>query len=81
MTSRRLKDKAPAVETSIVKKEPVSPLDIVNRFTQLNTIPKPNYSSILACTYDPYALTNVTQPVVRVLFLTPNFIWVPPIYF
>ncbi|KAK9995306.1 hypothetical protein SO802_019992 [Lithocarpus litseifolius] len=35
----------------------------VNRFTTLGTIPKPNYSSILTSSYDPYALTPVHQPV------------------
>ena len=33
MTSRQLKDKGPAVDNSLVKKEPVSPLEIVNWFT------------------------------------------------
>ena len=59
MASRRSKDKTPATANSIVKKELVSSLDIVNRFTPLGTIPKPNYSSVLASSYDPYALTTV----------------------
>ena len=59
MTSRRSKDKTPATANPIVKKEHVSSLDIVNRFTPLGTILKPNYSSILASSYDPYALTIV----------------------
>ena len=63
MTSRRLKDKGPAIDNSLVKKEPVSPREIVNRFTPSRTIPKPNYSSALASSYDPYALTNVNQLV------------------
>ena len=63
MASRRSKDKSPTTDNQIVKKEPVSSLDIVNRFTPLGTIPKPNYSSVLASTYDPYALTRVNQPV------------------
>ena len=49
-------------DNPIVKKEPVSPLEIVNCFTPLGTIPKPNYSSVLASSYDPYALTLVNQP-------------------
>ena len=53
----------PATDNQIVKKEPVSPLDIVNWFTPLGTIPKPNYSFVLASSYDPYALTIVNQPV------------------
>ena len=63
MASRRSKDKTPATANPIVKKEPVSSLDIVNRFTPLGTIPKPNYSSVLASSYDPYALTTVNQPI------------------
>ena len=63
MASRRSNDKTPATTNPIVKKEPVSSLDIVNRFTPLGTIPKPNYSSVLASQYDPYALATVHQPV------------------
>ena len=63
MVSRRLKDKTPATTNPIVKKELVPSLDIVNRFTPLGTIPKPNYSSVLASLYDPYALAIVNQPV------------------
>ena len=59
MTSRRSKDKTPATANPIVKKEHVSSLDVVNRFTPLGTILKPNYSSILTSSYDPYALTIV----------------------
>ena len=64
MASRRSKDKHLA-ETSkqIVKKEPVSPLEVANRFTTLGTIPKPNYSTVLTSSYDPYALTPVNQPI------------------
>ena len=43
MAIRQSKDKTPATANPIVKKEPVSSLDIVNRFTPLDTIPKPNY--------------------------------------
>ena len=63
MASRWSKDKTPAIANPIVKKEPVSSLDIVNCFTPLGTIPKPNYSSVLASSYDPYALTTVNQPI------------------
>ena len=63
MASRQSNDKTPTTTNPIVKKEPVSSLDIVNRFTPLGTIPKPNYSSILASQYDPYALATVHQPV------------------
>ena len=63
MASRRSKAKTPATTGQIVKKESVSPLEIVNRYTHLGTIPKPNYSSVLATPYDPYAMTIVNQPV------------------
>ena len=63
MASRRSKDKSPAIDKPPVKKEPISSLENVNWFTPLGTIPKPNYSSVLASSYDPYALTNVSQPV------------------
>ena len=64
MASRRPKDNHPT-ETSkqIVKKEPTSSLDITNHFTTLGTIPKPNYSIVLASSYDPYAITPVNQPI------------------
>ena len=64
MASRRPKDNHPA-ETSkqIVKKEPASPLDITNRFTTQGTIPRINYSTVLASSYDPYALTLVNRPI------------------
>ena len=64
MASRRAKDNHP-VETSkqIVKKEPVSPIEITNRFTTLGTIPRPNYSTVLALSNDSYAITPVNQPI------------------
>ena len=72
MASRRSKDKSPATDNQIVKKESASPLNIVNRFTTLGIIPKPNYFSILASIYDPYALINVHQPVQIVFPRNPN---------
>ena len=64
IASRRSKDKHPTkTSKQIVKKELVSPLEVANRFTTLGTIPKPNYSTILASSYDPYALTPVNQPI------------------
>ena len=74
MASRRSKDKTPATDNQIVKKEPTSPLNIVNRFTPLGTIPKPNYSSVLASTYDPYTLTNVYQLVQTETLMRPNML-------
>ena len=72
IASRRSKDKSPATDNQIVKKELASLLNIVNRFTTPGTIPKPNYSFVLAFTYDPYALTNVHQPVQTVFPKNPN---------
>ena len=72
MASRWSKDKTLATANPIVKKEPVSSLDIINRFTPLGTIPKPNYYSVLASPYDPYALTTVNQPIKTVYPNTPN---------
>ena len=72
MASRRSRDKTPDTDNQIVKNEPASPLNIVNRFTTLGTIPKPNYSSVLASTYDSYALTNVHQPVQTIFPRNPN---------
>ena len=63
MVSRRSRDRTPDTNNQIVKNESASPINTVNRFTTLGTIPKPNYYSILASTYDPYALTNIHQPV------------------
>ena len=63
MASRQSKDKSPATDKPLVKKEHVSSLEIVNHFTPLGTIPKPNYSSVLASSYDPYTLTSVSQPI------------------
>ena len=71
MASKRSKDKT-ATDNQIVKKEPAAPLDIINHFTPLGTIPKPNYSSVLASTYDPYALSNVHQPIQIVFPRNPN---------
>ena len=70
--SRRLRDMTLGTNNQIVKNEPVSPLNTVNRFTTLGTIPKPNYSFVLASTYDPYALTNVHQPIQIVFPRNPN---------
>lgn len=66
MASRISKDKHPGAETAkqiVKKKKHVSPMEIVNYFTPLGTIPKPNYSSVLASSYDPYALALVNQPI------------------
>lgn len=73
MASKRLKDKHPATETpKALKKESASPVDIANRFIPLGTIPKPNYSFVLASPYDPYAMVPVTHPVKHTLSKNPN---------
>ena len=72
MASRRLSDRTPDSNNQIVKIEPASPINIVNHFTTLGTILKLNYSSILASTYDPYALTNIHRPVQTVFPRNPN---------
>ena len=63
MASRWSKDRSLATEKPIVKKELVSHLEIVNRFTPLGTIPKPNNFSVWASSYDPYIVTLINQPV------------------
>ena len=72
--SRRLKDKHPTTKTTkaLVKKEPASPVDIANRFIPLGTIPKPNYSSVLASPYDPYAMVPARHPVKPTFSRNPN---------
>ena len=72
MASRRSSDRTPDSNNQIVKNEPASPINTVNRFTTLGTIPKPHYSSILASTYDPYALTNIHRPVQTIFPRNPN---------
>ena len=72
MASRRKSDRTPDSNNQIVKIEPASPINTVNRFTTLGTIPKPNYSSVLASTYDPYALTHSYRPVQTVFPRNPN---------
>ena len=64
MASRRSKDKHPAkTSKQIVRKEPTSPIEIANHFTTLGTIPRPNCSTVLASSYDPYAITPIHQPI------------------
>ena len=66
MASRRSRDSTPDSNKQIVKNEPASPINTVNHFTTLGTIPKPNYSFVLASSYDPYALTTINQLVKNV---------------
>ena len=72
MASRRSSDKTPDSNNQIVKVELASPINTVNRFTTLGTIPKPNYSSVLASTYDPYTLIHSHRPVQTVFPRNPN---------
>ena len=74
MASRRSKDKNAATNTSKqpVKQEPTSPVYIANRFTTLGTIPKQNYSTLLASSYDPYVMVPVNQPIKTTFSKNPN---------
>ena len=72
MASRRSRDRTPDTNNQIVENEPASPINTVNRFTTLGTIPKPNYYFVLAFTYDPNALTNIHRPVQTVFPRNPN---------
>ena len=61
MASRRSKDKHSTTNSPkpLAKQEPASLVDIANRFTALGTIPKQNYSTVLASSYDPYVIVPV----------------------
>ena len=61
----------PDSNNQIVKIQSTSPINTVNQFTTLGTIPKTNYSSVLASTYDPYTLAHSHQPVQTVSLETP----------
>ena len=58
MASKRSKDKHPTTDTTkrLIKQEPASLVAITNCFTTLGTIPRPNYSTMLASSYDLYAM-------------------------
>ena len=49
----------PDSNNQIIKIQSASPINTVN----LGTIPKTNYSSVLASTYDPYTLVHSPQPI------------------
>ena len=74
MAGRRSKEKHPATDTPkpLVKQEPTSPVDIANCFTTLGTIPKQNYSSVLAFPYDSYAIVPINQLVKTTFSKNPN---------
>ena len=74
MASRRSKDKHPTTDTTkqIIKHEPASLIDIANRFTTLGTIPKQNYSTVLASSYDLYAMVPTNQLVKATFSRSPN---------
>ena len=74
MASKRSKDKQPAIDTTkqLVKQESASPIDIANCFTTLGTIPRPNYSTVLAFSYDPYAMVPANQPIKATFSRNPN---------
>lgn len=74
MASWRSKDKQPAtnVGKQLVKHEPTSPLEVASCFTILGTVPKPNYSTVLASSYNPYAVATATHPIQTTLPRNPN---------
>ena len=74
MTSRRSKDKHSTTDSPkpLAKQEPASLVDIANRFTALGTIPKQNYSTVSASSYDPYVIVPVNQPVKTTFSRNPN---------
>ena len=74
MASKRSKDKHPTIDTTkqLVKQESPSPIDIANHFTTLGTIPRPNYSVVLAFSYDPYAMVPPNQPIKAIFSRNPN---------
>lgn len=74
MASRRSKDKQPAtnVGKQLVKHEPSSLVEVASCFTILGTIPKPNYSTVLASSYDPYMVVTATHPIQTTLLRNPN---------
>ena len=51
----------------MVKHEPASPIEVASCFTILGTVPKPNYSIVLASSYDPYAVAIAIHPIQTVL--------------
>ena len=60
MASRSSRDKHPAIDTKqLIKQEPASPIAIADRFITLGTIPKQNYSTVLASSFDLYAMVPV----------------------
>ena len=75
MASRRSNDKTPD-SNQIVKVQPASPINTINRFTTLGTIPKPNYSSVLASTYDPYPILSLFNCA-----LASNAVSLPPLWY
>ena len=74
MASWRSKDKQPATndDKQLVKHEPASPVEVVSCFTTLGTIAKPNYLTVLASTYDPYAISTATHPIQTTFPTNPN---------
>ena len=65
MANKRSKDKQPATDTNkkLVKHDHGSPIELANCFTTLGTIPKPNYSTILASSCGPYAIVIANHPI------------------
>ena len=84
MASRRSKDKHPTTDTTkqLIKQELASLVAITNYFTTLGTIPKPKYYTLLASSFDPYAMVPADQLVKATFFQNPNaFQYVKKQYF
>ena len=74
MVSRRSKDKQPATndDKQLVKHEPTSLVEVASRFTTLGIVAKLNYSTVLASSYDPYAVATATHPIQIAFPRNPN---------
>ena len=73
MAGKWSKDKHPTTDTTkqLIRQEPASPVAIANCFIVLGTIPKPNFSTVLASSYDPYAMVPANQPIKAIFSKNP----------
>ena len=73
MAGKWSKDKHPTTDTTkqLIKQEPASPIAIADRFITLGTIPKPNFSTVLASSYDPYAIFPTNKPIKAIFSKNP----------
>ena len=73
MAGKWSKDKHPTTDTTkqLIKQEPASSAAIANYFTALGTIHKPNFSTMLASSYDPYAMVPANQSIKAIFSKNP----------